>query len=32
LASARREKMGWEEICKKAAKVVSFIDLAGHER
>ena len=32
LASARREKMGLEEICKKAAKVVSFIDLAGHER
>jgi GTPase len=32
LASAKREKMGWEEICKRAAKVISFIDLAGHER
>jgi GTPase len=32
LAAAKREKMGWEEICKRAAKVVSFIDLAGHER
>jgi hypothetical protein len=32
LAAAKREKLGWEEICKKAAKVVSFIDLAGHER
>jgi len=28
----RREKMGWEEISAKAAKIVSFIDLAGHER
>ncbi|KAL0955907.1 hypothetical protein HGRIS_002099 [Hohenbuehelia grisea] len=28
----RREKMGWEEISIKAAKIVSFIDLAGHER
>ncbi|MCO5555722.1 hypothetical protein L7F22_009267 [Adiantum nelumboides] len=25
-------KMSWEEICEKSAKVVSFIDLAGHER
>ncbi|WVQ98999.1 hypothetical protein IAU59_006131 [Kwoniella sp. CBS 9459] len=32
LAMAKREKMNWEDICKKAAKVVSFIDLAGHER
>lgn len=32
LATAKREKMGWEEICKRASKVVSFIDLAGHER
>jgi GTPase len=32
LATAKREKLGWEEICKRAAKVVSFIDLAGHER
>ncbi|KDQ28159.1 hypothetical protein PLEOSDRAFT_1041821 [Pleurotus ostreatus PC15] len=28
----RREKMGWEEISTQAAKIVSFIDLAGHER
>ncbi|WWD16160.1 hypothetical protein CI109_100585 [Kwoniella shandongensis] len=32
LAVAKREKLGWEDICKRAAKVVSFIDLAGHER
>jgi len=32
LAVAKREKLGWEEICQRAAKVVSFIDLAGHER
>ena len=32
LAAAKREKLGWEEICKRAAKVISFIDLAGHER
>ncbi|PPQ67322.1 hypothetical protein CVT25_005906 [Psilocybe cyanescens] len=28
----RREKMGWEEISIQAAKIVSFTDLAGHER
>lgn len=28
----RREKIGWEEISLQAAKIVSFIDLAGHER
>lgn len=28
----RREKLGWEEISVQAAKIVSFIDLAGHER
>jgi GTPase len=32
LASAKREKLSWDEICKRAAKVISFIDLAGHER
>ncbi|WVQ78434.1 hypothetical protein IAT38_000520 [Cryptococcus sp. DSM 104549] len=32
LSVAKREKLGWEDICKRAAKVVSFIDLAGHER
>lgn len=25
-------KMSWEEVCEKSAKVISFIDLAGHER
>jgi hypothetical protein len=29
---AKREKIAWDEVCSKAAKVVSFIDLAGHER
>jgi GTPase len=24
-------KMSWEEVCGKSAKVISFIDLAGHE-
>ncbi|KDQ53478.1 hypothetical protein JAAARDRAFT_209844 [Jaapia argillacea MUCL 33604] len=28
----RREKLGWEEISSQAAKIVSFIDLAGHEK
>nr|GAT56376.1 predicted protein [Mycena chlorophos] len=28
----RREKLGWEEISIQAAKIVSFSDLAGHER
>ncbi|KAF8658288.1 hypothetical protein AX16_002061 [Volvariella volvacea WC 439] len=28
----RREKLGWEQISVQAAKIVSFIDLAGHER
>lgn len=28
----RQEKLGWEEISVQAAKIVSFIDLAGHER
>ncbi|TCD71239.1 hypothetical protein EIP91_011717 [Steccherinum ochraceum] len=28
----RREKMSWEEISIQASKIVSFIDLAGHER
>lgn len=30
--TARREKMGWDEISARASRVVSFIDLAGHER
>lgn len=32
VGTAKREKLTWEEICKRASKVVSFIDLAGHER
>jgi len=28
----RREKLGWEEISLRSAKIVTFIDLAGHER
>ncbi|EMD37913.1 hypothetical protein CERSUDRAFT_114562 [Gelatoporia subvermispora B] len=28
----RREKMSWEEISTRAAKIISFSDLAGHER
>ncbi|EPQ57551.1 P-loop containing nucleoside triphosphate hydrolase protein [Gloeophyllum trabeum ATCC 11539] len=32
LDTIRREKMGWEEISVQAAKIVSFIDLAGHEK
>lgn len=30
--AAKREKLTWEDICKRACKVISFIDLAGHER
>jgi GTPase len=25
-------KLTWEEICDQASKIISFIDLAGHER
>ncbi|KAI0063582.1 GTP-binding protein 1 [Artomyces pyxidatus] len=28
----RREKLGWDEISVRSAKIVTFIDLAGHER
>ncbi|CAL1707577.1 unnamed protein product [Somion occarium] len=28
----RREKMSWEDISIQASKIISFIDLAGHER
>ncbi|THH31777.1 hypothetical protein EUX98_g2383 [Antrodiella citrinella] len=28
----RREKMSWEDISVQASKIISFIDLAGHER
>ncbi|KAJ3337170.1 hypothetical protein HDU93_001501 [Gonapodya sp. JEL0774] len=27
-----KRKMSWEEICSNASKVISFTDLAGHER
>uniref|UniRef100_A0A0X3NIZ9 Tr-type G domain-containing protein n=1 Tax=Schistocephalus solidus TaxID=70667 RepID=A0A0X3NIZ9_SCHSO len=27
-----RGKLDWSEICQKATKVITFIDLAGHER
>jgi len=26
------KKLTWEEICDRASKIISFIDLAGHER
>lgn len=29
---ARKKDLSWDEICKEAAKVVGFIDLAGHEK
>ncbi|KAI8335898.1 P-loop containing nucleoside triphosphate hydrolase protein [Chlamydoabsidia padenii] len=25
-------KMTWEEVCNKASKIISFVDLAGHEK
>ncbi|KAG1737668.1 P-loop containing nucleoside triphosphate hydrolase protein [Suillus lakei] len=28
----RRDKLGWDEISAQSAKIVSFSDLAGHER
>ncbi|OAX41058.1 GTP-binding protein 1 [Rhizopogon vinicolor AM-OR11-026] len=28
----RRDKMGWDEISAQSAKIISFSDLAGHER
>ncbi|GAD96074.1 GTP binding protein (GTPBP1), putative [Paecilomyces variotii No. 5] len=32
IGSTQGRKLSWEEIGKKAAKVISFSDLAGHER
>lgn len=32
VGSTQGRKLSWEEIGKKAAKVISFSDLAGHER
>lgn len=29
--SEASRKMSWEEVCSRAAKIVSFLDLAGHE-
>lgn len=31
-AAGPGRKMSWEEVCAKSSKVISFIDLAGHER
>ncbi|EJT97278.1 P-loop containing nucleoside triphosphate hydrolase protein [Dacryopinax primogenitus] len=31
-SAAKREKLGWDDIIRKSAKIVSFIDLAGHEK
>jgi GTPase len=28
----KKKDLSWDEICKEAAKVIGFIDLAGHER
>lgn len=28
----RKQQLSWEEISAKAAKIISFADLAGHER
>lgn len=25
-------KLTWEEVCTRATKVLSFVDLAGHEK
>lgn len=29
---SRKKDLSWDEICKEAAKIVGFIDLAGHEK
>ena len=31
-SAPRRKDLSWDEICKEAAKIVGFIDLAGHEK
>ncbi|KAG8808888.1 hypothetical protein FRC17_003725, partial [Serendipita sp. 399] len=28
----KRERLGWEDIAARSSKIISFIDLAGHER
>ena len=28
----RKQQMAWEEVSKQSSKIVSFIDLAGHEK
>ncbi|CCA68509.1 probable GTP-binding protein 1 [Serendipita indica DSM 11827] len=28
----KRERLGWEDIAAQSSKIISFIDLAGHER
>lgn len=32
MGKAPERPMSWSDICERAAKIVSFIDLAGHER
>ncbi|KAH7888560.1 P-loop containing nucleoside triphosphate hydrolase protein [Phlebopus sp. FC_14] len=32
LDTIRRDKLGWDEISARSAKIVSFSDLAGHEK
>lgn len=31
-STTRKQQLSWEEISSKSAKIVSFADLAGHER
>lgn len=31
-AGLRRQQLSWDEISQRAAKIISFIDLAGHEK
>ena len=31
-STPRKQQLSWEEISSKSAKIVSFADLAGHER
>lgn len=32
MSTAVNKAMDWEEICKQSSKVITFIDLAGHEK
>lgn len=31
-SATKRQQLSWEEIASKAHKIISFSDLAGHER